>query len=440
MTSTANAPFDRRGVLLSGFLPAALFAIGEGAIIPIIPIAADSLGASLAFAGFVAALILVGELIGDVPSGVVVGRIGERNAMMGAAVVSVVGLLVCVVAPNAWVLALGVFLVGVSTAVFALARHAYMTTAIPLRIRARALSSLGGVFRFGYFVGPFVSAGVVHLTGTTQSAFWIHVVCCLAAAVVLLVLRDPATGVRGLRLPSRASGPEHAPDGTGRTGAPEPHPDEPPTDTGAQFVEREAHGLFRTIRENRAVLARLGSGAALIGALRAGRQVILPLWAVSVGLDDASAALVIGIAGAVDFALFYTSGQIMDRWGRLASALPCMLGLAVSYFLLAWSGHLDARVGWFVGIAIGMSLANGVGSGILMTLGADLAPRGNPAPFLGAWRFTGDFGSAAAPLVISGVTAVASLALASGVMGVLGLVGAGVLLRYVPRYLPRRLR
>lgn len=440
MTSTANAPFDRRGVLLSGFLPAALFAIGEGAIIPIIPIAADSLGASLAFAGFVAALILVGELIGDVPSGVVVGRIGERNAMMGAAVVSVVGLLVCVVAPNAWVLALGVFLVGVSTAVFALARHAYMTTAIPLRIRARALSGLGGVFRFGYFVGPFVSAGVVHLTGTTQSAFWIHVVCCLAAAVVLLVLRDPATGVRGLRLPSRASRPEHGPDGTGRTGAPAPHPDEPPTDTGAQFVEREAHGLFRTIRENRAVLARLGSGAALIGALRAGRQVILPLWAVSVGLDDASAALVIGIAGAVDFALFYTSGQIMDRWGRLASALPCMLGLAVSYFLLAWSGHLDARVGWFVGIAIGMSLANGVGSGILMTLGADLAPRGNPAPFLGAWRFTGDFGSAAAPLVISGVTAVASLALASGVMGVLGLVGAGVLLRYVPRYLPRRLR
>ncbi|OII15123.1 MFS transporter [Curtobacterium sp. MCBA15_008] len=433
MTSDTPA-FDFRAVLLSGFLPAALFAIGEGAIIPIIPIAASSLGASLAFAGFVAALILVGELIGDVPSGVVVARIGERNAMIGAAAVSVVGLLVCTVAPNAWVLALGVFLVGVSTAVFALARHAYMTTAIPLHIRARALSSLGGVFRFGYFVGPFIAAGVVHLTGTTQSAFWIHIVCCLAAAVVLLVLRDPATGARGFRRPPRASRPATSPatDASAVT--------EPPADTGAQFVQQEAHGLFRTIRANGAVLLRLGSGAGLIGALRAGRQVILPLWAVSVGLDDATAALIIGIAGAVDFALFYTSGQIMDRWGRLASALPCMLGLSVSYFLLAWSGHLDARVGWFVAIAIGMSLANGVGSGILMTLGADLAPRGNPAPFLGAWRFTGDFGQAAAPLVISGVTAVASIAVASGVMGVLGLVGAGILLRYVPRYLPRRLR
>ena len=431
MTSTTNDAFDLRGVLLSGFLPAALFAIGEGAIIPIIPIAADSLGASLAIAGFVASLILVGELIGDVPSGVVVARIGERNAMIGAAVVSVVGLLVCTVAPNPLVLALGVFLVGLSTAVFALARHAYMTTAIPLRIRARALSSLGGVFRFGYFVGPFLAAGVIHLTGTTQSAFWVHVVCCLGAAVVLLVIRDPATGVRGLQRPTRASRPTAA-----------DHATDPATTAleGEQFVKEESQGLFQTIRAHHRVLVRLGSGAALIGAMRAGRQVILPLWAVSVGLDDSTAALVIGIAGAVDFALFYTSGQIMDRWGRLASALPCILGLSICYFLLAWSDHLDARVGWFIAVAMAMSLANGVGSGILMTLGADLAPADRPAPFLGAWRFTGDLGSAAAPLVISGVTALATIAVASGVMGVLGLVGAGILLRYVPRYLPRTLR
>jgi hypothetical protein len=72
MTPSDPSPFDVRAVLLSGFLPATLFAIGEGAIIPIIPIAADSLGAGLALAGFVASLILVGELIGDVPSGVVV--------------------------------------------------------------------------------------------------------------------------------------------------------------------------------------------------------------------------------------------------------------------------------------------------------------------------------------------------------------------------------
>jgi MFS family permease len=425
--TTTGSDFSIRAVALSAFLPATLFAIGEGAIIPIIPIAAHSLGASLAFAGFVASLILVGELIGDVPSGWVVSRIGERTAMIGAALVSIVGLLVAVWAPNAVVLAVGVFLVGVSTAVFALARHAYMTTSVPIQYRARALSSLGGVFRFGYFVGPFIAAGVTHLTGTSQSAFWIHVICCLGAAAVLVVLRDPVTGRRGLGLPSRASRPVTA----GERAA---------TDEGAEFVREEAHGLFRTIRRHHRVLLRLGSGAGLIGAMRAGRQVILPLWAVSVGMDDSTAALVIGIAGAIDFALFYSSGQIMDRWGRLASALPCLIGLSICYFLLTWSTTVEARVTWFVVIAMLMSLANGVGSGILMTLGADLAPKDHPAPFLGAWRFTGDFGQAAAPLVISGVTALASIGLASGVMGVLGLVGAGVLLRYVPKYLPRSLR
>ncbi|WP_066515284.1 MFS transporter [Curtobacterium ammoniigenes] len=418
--ATTSAGFSIRSVALSAFLPATLFAVGEGAIIPIIPIAAHSLGATLAIAGFVASLILVGELIGDVPSGWVVSAIGERTAMIGASLVSIVGLLVAVSAPNALVLAIGVFLVGMSTAVFALARHAYMTTAVPIAYRARALSTLGGVFRFGYFVGPFLSSGITRMTGSVQSSFWIHVACCLAAAMVLFVVRDPATGRRGFGVARRASGAAE--------------------DEGAELVREESEGLFRTIRQYRGVLVQLGSGAGIIGAMRAGRQVILPLWAVSIGMGASEAALVIGIAGAIDFGLFYTSGQIMDRWGRLASALPCLVGLSICYFLLTWSDSSTTRVIWFIAIAMLMSLANGVGSGILMTLGADLAPRDHPAPFLGAWRFTGDFGQAAAPVLISIVTGAASIALASGVMGVLGLVGAGVLLRYVPRYLPRALR
>ncbi|KQS15936.1 MULTISPECIES: MFS transporter [unclassified Frigoribacterium] len=408
--SSSSPAFSMRSVALAAFLPAALFAIGEGAIIPIIPVVASELGASLPFAGFVAALILVGELIGDIPSGWLVSRIGERTSMIGASLVSIGGLVTCLLAPNEIVLAVGVLVIGLATAVFALARHAFMTSFVPIEIRARALSSLGGVFRLGYFVGPFLSAGVIELTGSVQSAFVVHIVGCLGAAIALLVLRDPsaAFGVR-----------------PGRGG-----------DDGAELVAKEAQGLFGTLWRHRGVLVKLGSGAALIGAMRSGRQVMLPLWAVSIGLGASETAIIIGIAGAVDFALFYTSGQIMDRFGRLWSAVPCMVGLGLSYLALSVTHDLDANVGWFVTVAILMSLANGVGSGILMTLGADLADKGDPAPFLGAWRFTGDAGSAAAPLLISGVTALVSISIASGVMGVLGLVGAAILVRYVPRYSP----
>jgi len=59
---------------------------------------------------------------------------------------------------------------------------------------------------------------------------------------------------------------------------------------------------------------------------------------------------------------------------------------------------------------------------------------------LGAWRFTGGIGSAGAPLVVAGLIAVASPALAAATMGVVGLIGAGILARFVPKYVPREPR
>jgi len=412
---STERPFSLRGVALAAFLPTLLFSIGEGAMIPLIPLVADSLGASLAFAGFIAAMVMVGELVGDIPSGAVVSRFGERNSMIAASLLAILAVLVCIVAPNPVVLLVGIFLIGLATAVFALARHAFMTSYVPVAYRARALSTLGGVFRAGWFVGPFLAAGVIHLTGSTTAVFWIFIVCCVAAAVVLLLLPDPSGTFA-------AAAPAGAPRGA------------TPTVTGT------ADGLFATIWNYRGVLLRLGTGAGLVGAMRATRTVMLPLWAVSIGINEPDTALIIGIAGGIDFALFYSSGQIMDRFGRMWTAIPSMIGLGLGMLALAFTHDLPENVQWFIAVAMFLSLANGIGSGLLMTLGADLAPPTGPAPFLGAWRFTADFGSAAAPLAVAGITAVISLSVASGVMGAVGLIGAGVLWRYIPRYAPRHPR
>jgi MFS family permease len=409
---TTERPFTLRGVALAAFLPTLLFSIGEGAMIPLIPLVADSLGASLAFAGFIAAMVMVGELVGDIPSGAVVSRIGERNSMIGASLLAIVAVLVCIVAPNPAVLLVGIFLIGLATAVFALARHAFMTSYVPVAYRARALSTLGGVFRAGWFVGPFLAAGVIHLTGSTTAVFWIFIVCCVAAATVLMLLPDPSSTIATARVGTAA-----------------------PAD---QMAAMGSNGLFRTIWSYRGVLLRLGTGAGLVGAMRASRTVMLPLWAVSIGINEPDTALIIGIAGGIDFALFYASGQIMDRFGRMWTAIPSMIGLGVGMLVLAVTHDAAANVQLFIAVAMFLSLANGIGSGLLMTLGADLAPVNGPAPFLGAWRFTADFGSAAAPLAVAGITALVSLSVASGVMGVVGLIGAGVLWRYIPRYAPHR--
>src|SRR5690606_21647750 len=132
--------------------------------------------------------------------------------------------------------------------------------------------------------------------------------------------------------------------------------------------------------------------------------------------------------------------QIMDRWGRMWTALPSMIGLGLGHLVLAFTHDVAGSVVWFIVIAMVLGIANGFGSGLLMTIGADLADKDDPAPFLGAWRFMGDAGGAASPLALAGLTALVSLSFASAAMGVLGLLGAGILWRYLPRYVPHERR
>jgi len=58
-------------------------------------------------------------------------------------------------------------------------------------------------------------------------------------------------------------------------------------------------------------------------------------------------------------------------------------------------------------------------------------------PILRAWRFTMDIGSAGAPVLLSAVTALSGLVTGAAAFGVVGLVGAVLLARFIPRQLPR---
>jgi MFS family permease len=187
----------------------------------------------------------------------------------------------------------------------------------------------------------------------------------------------------------------------------------------------------------RRVLSRLGLAAASLSAIRSARQVVLPLWGVSIGLDAQTIALVVGVSGAIDFALFYASGQVMDRFGRLWAALPAMLLMGLGFIALSFTHDLQQSALWFAMFAAVLGVGNGLSSGILLTLGADVAPKTDPAPFLGSWRTLTDAGGAVSPLIVSAIAAAASLAVATGVVGVIGLVGAAAFVRWVPRFVPR---
>ncbi|RGE22753.1 MFS transporter [Leucobacter sp. wl10] len=394
--------------------PTILFSLGQYAMLPVIPVIAVGMGAGLGMSGFIASAAVVGQLAGNLPASWLVSRVGERVAMLAAAGVAVFGAAGVALAPNLAVLGLSVFVVGFAAATVALARHSFMTTRVPVAFRARALSLIGGSHRLGRFAGPFLAAGLLAATASSAAPVWAFAVCLGLAALLLGFARDPerVIAVVSERDPRR-------------------------TEEATEDVsEARRGGVVAAMRAGRGGLLRVGGSAAALAGLRAAKDVLLPLWGVSIGMDAAGVALVVGISGTVDFALFYVSGQVMDRFGRLWAALPATIAMALSFLTLAFTHDLPDAEAWLIGCAVAIGIGNGLSSGINLTLGSDLAPRGDPAPYLAAWRTITDFGGATAPLAVSAIAA-ASMPLASAATGVLALLGIAGFARWIPRYVPR---
>lgn len=415
--------------------PTVLFAVGEGAIIPVLPVLATRLGADVALATLIAAMLVIGQLIGNLPAGWAVARFGERRSMAVSGVLALVGTAGAAAAPTLFLLALVTLVIGLSAAMFGLARHAFLTIHVPVQMRARALAVLAGTFRFGTFTGPFIAAWLLATMGSPAWTMWFFAGCLALTITLVLIAREPDLPPQArLRAAPANLDPDHAPPDS--TKAPGAKPASSGAAAGGAETGPEPTGVFGTMVRHRGVLARLGLSAAALAALRSARQVLIPVWGIAIGADAGTIALVTGISGACDFALFYASGQITDRFGRLWSTTPAMLLMGAGLIVLAVTADLPNATGWWIAIGAVLGVGNGLSSGMLLTLGSDLAPRGNPAPFFGSWHTISDAGGAAAPLIIAGVAAV-SLPAAAAVMGAVGLLGAAGFLRWIPRYVPR---
>ncbi len=390
-TQVSSRPISLARVAPAVFLPTLVFEIGMGAMVPMIALSGRGLGASVGMAGLVLALLGVGQILGDVPAGALAARVGDRRAMLIAAGIAVVTLLGCAAADTLWELALGITATGAVNAVFILARQAYLTEVIPEGLRARALSTLGGMSRVGAFVGPFIGAAVVH-GRPVRDVYWLALACAVTAGLVVLLVPDVA-------------GP-------------------------AAERRRDPVSVRSVVTRHHRVFLTLGTAVLLVASVRATRQTVLPLWADHLGLSPSTTSVVFGLAGLVDTLTFYPSGKIMDRAGRLWIAVPSMLVLGLTQAVLPLTdGLLSLTV-----VAMLMGFGNGIGSGVLMTLGADVAPSATRSQFLGVWRLCSDSGTAAGPLVVSAAAGLGSLAAGIETMGVMGVMAATALLRWVPRY------
>ena len=393
-TSPAPDRDEWRRLALSIYLPTALSTLGLGAIAPLIALSARALGASVAEAAFVVALLGLGGRVGALPAGVLAARFGEKRALVGAMLVDAAVFGLAAAATHVFLLGATVFVAGLSGAVLLLARQTYLTEAVPYRFRARALSTLGGVFRLGATLGPLVGAAAVALAGL-PAAWVVAATMSVAGASVTLLLPDL---------------PAHAP------------------------ASAEPVRLFGILRAHARTYRTLGLGAAALMLVRAARDALLPLWCEANGLDAAATSLVFALGSGVDMLLFYLGGSLMDRFGRRHVAVPALLVMGACFALLP----LATSAVTIAAVAVGLGLGNGISSGVVMTLGSDASPRLGRSQFLAGWRLTTGIGQSGGPVLIAAVTAVAPLGVAALAIAAVGAGGAAWLWHWAaPQRLPR---
>jgi MFS family permease len=352
---------SRTPILFAVYLPTTLLALGQGLLLATLPLYADDFGVSYRLVSLAVAAAAIGTLATDVPAGAVLGRLGLRETMIGGAALVAASTLALAWSRNLSDVIVLRLVAGVGTALWGLSRHAYIAEAVPIATRGRTISVFGGINRIGVFGGPAIGGIVGDRLGLEASFVLAGIASSLALLVSLLYL-DPV-----------------------------PNPTPRPAFAARWRV------VGRLIRANGRDLAAASVAQTFAQMIRAGRHFIIPIYgANALGLDAAEVGLIMTVASIVDVAMFFPAGVLMDRFGRKVAAVPSFAVMAVGVALIPFA---TTSTGLMLA-AVVVGFGNGLGSGTMMTLGADLAPAGATGEFLGLWRLVGDAGAVGGPLAV----------------------------------------
>jgi MFS family permease len=394
MPDAASPPVDRRTLILAVYLPTALLAFGQGILLVTIPVYAASLGIAYTAVSVIAAAAAIGTLLTDVPAGVVLQRIGLRRSMLIGSAMVVLGTFgLALPIPVEAMVVLRV-LAGIGIALWGLSRHAFIAGAIPVAQRGRAIATFGGINRVGTFGGPILGG----LVATGAGIRFSFVAAAILAAFALIV------AVRFI--------PDEAGHRVRRAG---------------EATERWRL-VGETIRSHAGDLAAAGIAQLFAQMIRQGRQLLVPLIGTQqLGLSAAEVGLVVTISAIVDMSMFFPAGFVMDRYGRKFASVPSFSVMAVGILMVPLATGFWSLTA--AGVLIG--LGNGLGSGSMMTLGADLSPPGATGEFLGIWRLIGDTGAVLGPLAVGVVADQLGLERSAYVLAAAGFVSSAILLMLV---------
>ena len=384
-TKSNQSNFLYRRLLLPVYVPTLLSSTSLEALLVLVPLSVLESGTGAAVAAFLIGLRGVGMFLFDLPVGVILARLGDKPVVFSGLIALTLSALLFALSSNFWVMSFAATLSGVGFTAWLMGRQSFITGAIDIGERGRAIAVMAGIMRLGSFVGPAACALVAAEYGFRM------------AFIVLTVVMGGATLLVYIFTPYEQ--PQH------------------PTRVAA------VASIARIISQYRKVFATGGLASAGLQLMRAAKLLLIPLFGYFLDLGVVAIGLIISLSALIDSALFYPVGIVMDRYGRKWTGVPCLLLFTVSLAILPLATGFYS----LLSISLLASVANGLGTGLLLTLGSDLAPASSRGEFLGVWQLVGDMGLVGGPLLIGVLIQFASIDVAAVAIAGIGLVSTVIL-------------
>ncbi|MCC6178574.1 MAG: MFS transporter [Chloroflexi bacterium] len=344
--------------------------LGFGTIVPVVPLYAKAFGVSQAAIGLTIGIYGLARFLVNVPSGQVADRIGRRGALAIGGAATVLGNLLCGLAPEYFSFLGARFIAGIGASFVLTACQIVLADISPPERRGRIMAIYTGVFSFAVGAGP-VPGGLLAEHFGLAAPFYGSAL--LGAAVsVIAWFRVPET--KGTRAGSVVTIESAL----------------PPFRTQLRLLAAQRGFLLISLVSFCAFFARTGALFNIIPVLGTER----------LGLSPDQIGLGLAIISVMGLGLAYPSGVLVDRYGRKLVIVPATLltGLAFVVFLFAPS------YGWFLAGCAAWSVASGIGGAAPSAYAADMAPPGMNAAAMSTYRMLADMGYVIGPILLGVIT------------------------------------
>ncbi len=364
--------------------------LGFGAMIPSLPLYAQSFGVPASAIGLAVGIYGLARFFTALPAGYLADRLGRRPTLALGGLISSLGNLWCAVATSYPEFIVARFIAGAGAGLIVTTGMVVLADITTPAIRARTIAIYQGVFIFAVGIGPYPGGLLAEHYGL-RAPFFAYGIAAFGAALVAWIAVKETRGM-----------------GEGAV----------VTGKGPKLAEQ-----LRLLKDRLGFL--LVSLIALTNAIvrTGGLFSIIPLFAhMRLGLSVSQIGFAMMLGTVAGLIAGYPAGWLADKFGRKAVIVPATVISGLSMLLFCFAPNYL----WFAVASIVWGVAISVGGAAPAAYAVDAAPAGMNAAAISTFRMMSDAGYVIGPLLLGFVadiwTPESSLVLSAALMVAIGAV------------------